>query len=262
MIIIGENIHIISPEVKEIIATRDTARIQHLAKMQVALGARMLDLNIGPQKKQGVEVVEWLVPAVQEAVDVPLSIDTTNLDAIRAGLALVKQKGMVNSASAEPERLEQVPLVAAEYGARLVALMMGKGGIPMTAEERVAIAIEYSHPSGGGSGHPHGRPVPGSPGDDRLGVSGVLSSRRGGRPLHQAGHGPGAHDHLRAQQRVEPGYGSESQPAQPRVPGDADGGGPRFRHRRSAGRDSAGHDPHRRRTRRLHSGRLPASHPL
>jgi 5-methyltetrahydrofolate corrinoid/iron sulfur protein methyltransferase len=146
VLIIGENIHIISPQVKEAIANRDTAAIQKLAREQVEGGAQMLDLNIGPQKKEGPDVMRWLVPAVQEVVDVPLSLDTTNLEAIRAGLPLTKQKAMVNSASAEPQRLEQVPPLAAEYGARLIALMMGKSGIPVTAEERVALAIEQLIP--------------------------------------------------------------------------------------------------------------------
>jgi 5-methyltetrahydrofolate corrinoid/iron sulfur protein methyltransferase len=142
MLIIGENIHIISPNVKEAIAARDTATMQQLAKEQVAGGAWMLDLNIGPQKKEGVEVMRWLVPAVQEAVDVPLSLDTTNRDALEVGLSLLKQQGMVNSASAEPERLEHMPPLAAKHGSRLIALLMGKSGIPLTAEERVTLAID------------------------------------------------------------------------------------------------------------------------
>ncbi len=146
MLIIGENIHIIAPAVKEAIANRDTAAIQRLAKSQVEAGAQMLDLNIGPQKKEGPEVMRWLVPAIQEVVDVPLSLDTTNLEAIKTGLELVNKPAIVNSTSAEPERLEKVPPVAAEYGAGLVALMMGKGGIPVTAEERVQIAIDYLIP--------------------------------------------------------------------------------------------------------------------
>jgi 5-methyltetrahydrofolate corrinoid/iron sulfur protein methyltransferase len=146
MLIIGENIHIISPNVKEAIAARDTKAVQAMAKEQVDAGAGMLDLNIGPQKKDGVDIMRWLVPAVQEVVDVPLSLDTTNLEAIGAGLALVKRKGLVNSASAEPERLEKVPPVAAEHGAGLIALLMGKSGIPLTAEERVSIAIDQLIP--------------------------------------------------------------------------------------------------------------------
>jgi 5-methyltetrahydrofolate corrinoid/iron sulfur protein methyltransferase len=146
VLIIGENIHIIAPEVKEAIAARDSVTVQRLAKEQVDGGAQMLDLNIGPRKKDGPEVVSWLIPTLQEVVDVPLSIDTTNLEAIRAGLSLVKRPGMVNSTSAEPERLEAVPPLAAEYGAKLVALMMSKTGIPVTAEERVALAIDQLIP--------------------------------------------------------------------------------------------------------------------
>ena len=142
MLIIGENIHIIAPKVKRMIADRDTGAVQALALAQVDGGADFLDLNIGPQRRTGPEVMEWMVSAVQDVVEVPLSLDTTNLSAIEAGLKVAKQRAMVNSTSAEPERLEKVPPLAAEYDARLIALMMGKGGIPVTAEERVAIAIE------------------------------------------------------------------------------------------------------------------------
>jgi len=146
MLIIGENIHIISPRVRNAISNRDSATIQQLAKAQVEKGAQFLDLNIGPQRRQGVEVMSWLVPAIQEVVDVGLSFDTTNLQAIETGLKLAKRQAMINSTSAEPERLEKVPPLAAEYNAKLIALMMGKGGIPVTAEERVAIAIEQLVP--------------------------------------------------------------------------------------------------------------------
>ena len=142
MLIIGENIHIIAPKVKKMIADRDTAAVQALALAQVDGGADFLDLNIGPQRRTGPEVMEWMVNAVQDVVEVPLSLDTTNLSAIEAGLKVAKQRAMVNSTSAEPERLEKVPALAAEYDAQLIALLMGKGGIPVTAEERVAIAIE------------------------------------------------------------------------------------------------------------------------
>ena len=146
MFIIGENIHIISPKVKRAFAERDTKTIQQMAIEQVEAGAEMLDLNIGPQKRAGVEIMEWLVDAIQDVVDVPLSLDTTNLAAIEAGLKRCKHQAIVNSASAEAERLEKVPALAAKYGAKLIALAMAKGGIPVTAEERVSIAMEYLIP--------------------------------------------------------------------------------------------------------------------
>ncbi len=145
MYIIGENIHIISPKVKEAIANRDGAFFVDLARKQVQNGAKSLDLNVGPQKKAGTEVVPWLVEAVQEAVgtDFTLSLDTTNLEAIKAGLKKIPRgKAIINSTSAEAERLEAVPLVAVEYGAKLIGLTMAKEGIPVSAEARVSLALE------------------------------------------------------------------------------------------------------------------------
>ncbi len=142
MFIIGENIHIIAPRVKEAIANRDTKAIQAMALAQVQAGASCIDLNIGPQRKAGVEVMEWIVDAVQEVTDVPLSLDTTNLAAIEAGLKRCRRPAFINSVSAEEERLQAVPLVAAKYGAKLIALTMAKEGIPVAADERVAIAMD------------------------------------------------------------------------------------------------------------------------
>lgn len=142
MYIIGENLHILAPRFKEALANREAAFIQDLAQKQVAAGAQALDLNIGPQKKAGPEVITWLVNTVREATDATLSFDTTNLDAIVTGLKLVKAPAIINSTSAQAERLERVPPVAAEYGAKLIALTMAEEGIPVSAEARVSLALE------------------------------------------------------------------------------------------------------------------------
>ncbi len=140
---IGENIHIISPRVKEGIANRDGAFFVELARKQQQAGADALDLNIGPQKKAGPEVMDWLVDCVQEAVPgMTLSFDTTNLAAIEVGLKKVGANTLINSTSAEEERLATVPALAAKYGAGLIALCMEKSGIPVSADARVGIAME------------------------------------------------------------------------------------------------------------------------
>ncbi len=146
MLIIGENIHIIAPKVKAAFKDRDSKLIQDMAVDQVEHGADLLDLNIGPQKKRGVEVMEWIVDAVQAVTDVPLSLDTTNAAALQAGLKRVRQQAMINSTSADPERLENVMPLAAEYSAKIIALTMGKSGIPTTAEGRVEMAMEVLIP--------------------------------------------------------------------------------------------------------------------
>lgn len=144
---IGENIHIISPRVKQALADRDGTFFVDLARKQQAAGADALDLNIGPQKKAGPEVVDWLVDCMQEAVPgMMLSFDTTNLAAIETGLKKVGSNAIINSTSAEEERLANVPLMAAKYGTKLIALCMEKSGIPVSADARVGIAMEKLMP--------------------------------------------------------------------------------------------------------------------
>ena len=143
MYIIGENIHIMADKVKGALAARDARFFQESAVAQVEAGAQALDLNLGPRKKDWEEIFPWMVKSVEEAVDVPLCLDSTNLAGIEAGLKVItKAQPIINSVSAEEERLEAVPLVAKRYNAKLVALTMGKSGIPVSADERVTIAIE------------------------------------------------------------------------------------------------------------------------
>jgi 5-methyltetrahydrofolate corrinoid/iron sulfur protein methyltransferase len=143
MYIIGENIHIMSDNVKQALKNRDAKFFQDSAVRQVDAGAQCVDLNLGPRKKDGEEVFPWLAEVVEEVVDVSLCFDTTNLAGIEAGLKkITKAQPLINSTSAEPERLEQVPLIAKKYNARLVALTMGSSGIPVGADERVTIALE------------------------------------------------------------------------------------------------------------------------
>ncbi len=143
MYIIAENIHIISPKVKAAIAERDAKFFQNLAVQMVEAGASAIDLNIGPQKKRGHEILPWLVETVEAVTDVPLVFDTTNLTAIEAACETVsKAQPIINSTDARAERLETVPAVAKKYNARLIALTMAEGMIPVGADERVSIALE------------------------------------------------------------------------------------------------------------------------
>ena len=154
MLIIGENIQIMSPPIKAAIEARDKKVIQDLAVKQVEAGAGIVDLNIGPQKKHGHEVMPWIVEAVQEVVDVPLSLDTTNFAAMEAGLKVCRKPAMLNSASADTDRLDSVMQLAAKYGARVIALTMGVDGIPTTADGRAGIAMEALLPSAEAAGLP------------------------------------------------------------------------------------------------------------
>ena len=145
MLIIGENITIGTEEVQKAIAERDEEVIQRRAVSQVKHGAGILDLNIGPQKRHGVEVMDWIVGVVQEVVDVPLCLDTTNVAALEAGLKRCDKQAMLNSTSADPERLESIMPLAGKYGAKVIALTMGKT-IPSTTEGRAELAMEVLIP--------------------------------------------------------------------------------------------------------------------
>lgn len=143
MYIIGENIHIIADSVKKAIKERDVKFFQELAVKQVEAGANAIDLNLGRRKHDWEEIFPWMVKAVEAVVDVPLSLDSTNIDGIEAGLKVItKAQPIINSTSAVAGRLERVPLVAKQYNARLIALTMEKSGIPVSADERVNIALE------------------------------------------------------------------------------------------------------------------------
>ena len=139
---IGERIQIINKNVRAAVEGRDKAFIQDLAKKQVESGAKMLDLNIGPQKKAGPEVMDWLVNTVQEVVDVPLSLDTTNAEAIEAGLKLCKQKPIINSTNADPARMGILFPLAAKFGANIITLTLRATGLPVSADARVGILME------------------------------------------------------------------------------------------------------------------------
>jgi 5-methyltetrahydrofolate corrinoid/iron sulfur protein methyltransferase len=149
MHIIGENIQILSARIKAAIADRDPAYVRELARKQVEHGADTLDLNIGPRKRDGIEVMQWMIEEVYDEVGpVPLSLDTTNAAAIEAGLKKCKELGietMINSTSADPDRLNTTMPMAAEHGSRIIALSMDKN-IPATADGRVELAMEIIIP--------------------------------------------------------------------------------------------------------------------
>ena len=145
---IGENIQILNKRVRDAIDNRQPEYLRQLAKVQVAKGARRLDLNTGPRKKDGTVAMPWLIGEVYSVAPVPLSLDTINPAALEAGLRKCQELGaaaMINSTSADPDRLEAVMPLAAKYEADVIALTMGKN-LPTTADERVDLAISVIMP--------------------------------------------------------------------------------------------------------------------
>ena len=142
MILIGESINVISKTIGPAMKERNPKPIQELARTEAEAGVDYLDLNIGPARKAGDELMEWVVNTVQEVTDLPLSLDTTNPVAMEAGLKVHKGKALINSISLQPERLEQeLPLVK-KYNAAMIGLLWGIEGMPRDAAERCVLAVD------------------------------------------------------------------------------------------------------------------------
>jgi 5-methyltetrahydrofolate corrinoid/iron sulfur protein methyltransferase len=146
MLLIGESLNVISTKIGRAFKERDPKPIQEEALFQKEKGMDYIDINLGPAKKDGHELMPWVVQVVQEVVpDVPLALDTSNIDAIEAALKVVKPCGtphIVNSIMCRPERYERMVPMAAEHDADFIALMWGPEGLPRDENERAALCVE------------------------------------------------------------------------------------------------------------------------
>ena len=140
MILIGENINIISNTIGPALKERDPKPIQELARNVTGAGVDYLDINIGPARRAGDELMEWAVKVVQEVTDKPLSLDTTNPVAMEAGLKVHRGRALINSISLV--RMEEELPLAKKYDADFIGLLWGRDGMPRDADERAVIADE------------------------------------------------------------------------------------------------------------------------
>jgi 5-methyltetrahydrofolate corrinoid/iron sulfur protein methyltransferase len=137
MIIIGENIHVIAKTVSTAIADRDARVIQDLARAQTEAGADYIDLNVGPMRKNAEETMQWLVSTVQDATELPLSLDTMNPIAMEAGLKVCRARPLLNSASGKTDSKEQMLPLAKKYNCDVVISVMTDKGMPPDVELKV-----------------------------------------------------------------------------------------------------------------------------
>ena len=146
MLLIGESLNVISRKIGRAFKERDPKPIQEEAQFQREKGMDYIDINLGPAKKDGHELMPWVVQTVQEVVpDVPLALDTSNVDAIEAALKVYKetsQPPLINSIMVRPERYERMVPLAVEHNADFIALMWGPEGLPRDENERAALAVE------------------------------------------------------------------------------------------------------------------------
>jgi len=151
VLLIAENMNVMSKKIKTAMAARDPRPIQDLARAETEAGVDYIDINLGPARKGGPELMEWMVRTIQEVTDIPLFLDTTNVEAIEAGLRAYERrrgKAVINSVSARPERMDALLPLAAKYDAGIVALLLGVEGIPRDAAERGVNAAELAYRAG------------------------------------------------------------------------------------------------------------------
>jgi 5-methyltetrahydrofolate corrinoid/iron sulfur protein methyltransferase len=139
---IGENLNVINKKIGAAFKEKDPAPIREMAEKVAEAEVDYVDINLGPARKGGEELMTWVVETVQEVTDIPLCLDTSNIDAMAAGMKVCKQKPIMNSIMVRPERYEKMLPLCAEHGANMIALMWGPNGMARDENERAELLTE------------------------------------------------------------------------------------------------------------------------
>jgi len=141
MIIIGEKINSTIKSVKEAVETSNFQYIQELSLKQCNAGADYIDVNAGMFYDDEASKLEWLVSAIQEVTNTPMSLDSPNAKALEKALKVYKNgKPIINSITAEKERFNSILPLILEYNTSIIALCMDDNGMPETVDERLTIS--------------------------------------------------------------------------------------------------------------------------
>jgi len=140
MFVIGELINGMYNNIGRAIKDKDKSAIQKCALEQIKSGADALDVNCGPASKQPVSDIQWLVEAIQEVTDKPLCIDSSKPQVIESGLKAARNKVIINSTTADMEKLQVLVPLAKQYNAKLIGLTISAKGIPQNKDQRLELA--------------------------------------------------------------------------------------------------------------------------
>jgi 5-methyltetrahydrofolate--homocysteine methyltransferase len=147
--IIGERINPTGRKAfAEALRAGDLSEVVKDVEDQVAMGAHVLDINMGVPLTDEADLLARAITLVQEHTDLPLCIDSSVVEALAAGLAAYEGKALVNSVTCERERLERVLPLVQEHGAAVICLVNDESGIPQSAGERLEICarlVEIVH---------------------------------------------------------------------------------------------------------------------
>jgi len=141
MIIIGEKINATRKAVAAALEERDADFIVKTVLEQAQAGADYIDVNGGdPRAGREAENMAWLMKLVGANTDLPVAVDSTDVEAVRIGLSMAKRKAILNSISLETDRLEAMLNILAEHECMVIALLMSDAGPPSGVEDRMKIA--------------------------------------------------------------------------------------------------------------------------
>lgn len=138
--IIGERINPTGRKIfQEQLRAGDLSAVEKDVNDQVAMGATMLDVNMGAPMIDEAEMLAKAITMIQELTDLPLCIDSSVVEALEAGLDVYKGKALVNSITAEDERMELILPLVKKYGAAIIALPNDEFEIPEEPERRLEL---------------------------------------------------------------------------------------------------------------------------
>jgi 5-methyltetrahydrofolate--homocysteine methyltransferase len=138
--IIGERINPTGRKAfAEALRAGDLSQVVDDVEEQVAMGAHVLDVNMGVPLTDEADLLARAIRLVQEHTDRPICIDSSVVEALEAGLAAYEGKALVNSVTCERDRLERVLPLVKEHGAAVICLTNDETGIPQTADARLEV---------------------------------------------------------------------------------------------------------------------------
>jgi len=148
VIIFSERVNGMYRDIRAAINEKKKEPIVKVLKEQLAGGADVIDVNLGPTKGDPVENFAWLASVVHEVTDKPISLDSAKPDVLVAAVPKVKErigntKLIINSSTADPDCMAKLVPLAAEHGCGIVGLTMDKGGVPGDVEKRVECGAAF-----------------------------------------------------------------------------------------------------------------------
>jgi cobalamin-dependent methionine synthase I len=142
MLVVGEKINTSRKSIAAAVEAQDADFISEVARVQAEAGAHYIDVNAGTYLDKEVDYLCWLVETVQNAVDLPLCLDSPNPAALSEAIKYHQGEPMINSISLEKERYQALLPVVTERPCRVVALCMAETSMPTTVDERVHVGAQ------------------------------------------------------------------------------------------------------------------------